>query len=224
MTDSDDTDVLLLIPPKFFLANTSSSENSDIELSSQIWARPSVSHFSMAHNNNIPSNNYNNYYHTENSDFRSNNFMMHSKGFCPSKCIHSTPKPEATNNNDHLNLTPSSKTSQASPGILNEIDNFLVDVRMTNNSIIDIQNVSLGNDFEKSVNIHPLTQRLLEKHNSIFGESTTNDIDIVKSIEKLDDEPLISLNDIWSEQKSNNGSLSLHEERLRRMVCLKFKI
>lgn len=227
MTDSDDTDVLLLIPPKFFIANTSSSENSDIELSSRIGTRStngSVCHFPMAHN----SNNISNYnccpdipiYLPETSDFRQNNYMIHSKGICPSKCVHSTPKPKPESNNYNDYLTPSSKTSQASPGILKEIDNFLVDTKTMNNSIIDLQNLSLGNDLEKTVNVHPLTRRSLEKHNSIFKEPVANNV--YESNDKVDDdEPLISLSEIWNEQKPNNGTLSIHEERLRRMVCIK---
>lgn len=219
MVDSDDTDLLLLIPPNFFFVNTSRSTKSD---SSTDTVPLSNCNCSMAFNSNLPNYDYyssQDHIPRERNEFTYNDFnAINHRILSLSKNIHSTPKIEQPLLE---NVTPSSKTS---PGFLKEIDNFLGD--KPNNSIIDIHNLSLSNDLEKSLNIQPLTRRSLEKHNKMYCDKTeaepkNYDNTDIKSNGKLEDEPLLSLCDIWDEQKQSNDKLTLHEERLRRMHCEK---
>lgn len=195
MSDSDDTDVLLLIPPDFFVAETASSANSDFMADADISPIPiensqnfnyySSHSFELKQLNreilkleqgyhplsdNITSNSSfckQRLDSVENCSFFSDCHRMSS--LSPSKLHHSTPK--NTPSQRKLDFLPKSKPelskSTSAPPPLYHNQNFLKEI---DGFLHDNNSTTNNNGISDlgSSNVHALASEALRKHNSML--------------------------------------------------------
>lgn len=213
MSDSDtNTDVLLLIPPDFFLVDSSDNE-SDLNSirSNNIGAFAPKQMYTNSNCSELQSINarlstIENCFATGSSDITSIststtvkprnylNFLneMDHKGMeSPSKLNHSTPKYSR-----RLSSEYNSPNRKNDGNVLKDIDRFLLDNKRSveNNPIRDFD----------------LANKALMKHNFMMENNKNRD-----------DEPLMSLNEMWGSGGQSNEHFSIQEERLRREHCEK---
>ena len=188
MSDSDDTDILLLIPPDFFNIGSNCANNSDLEsidsYSQLSWGFRTPDCCSMNMNNR---------------QFCNYNNAPYGDNILP----HSTPiKPPAQN------IRPQHPQMVKESLFLNEIDSFLqtdginyqqFKGRSPENSIIDVNNISI-NEFQ-SINASDFAKF---RKPAVVPISTKSN--------------LLSLNEIWGSNSSSSDKTlcSLQEEKMRR--------
>ncbi|XP_055541745.1 protein BCAP [Wyeomyia smithii] len=241
MSDSDDTDVLLLIPPDYFnkvetasaipIAQHPAGSFTSYSEFARLTELQDTSRWSMSY---VPSNNES---HSGIQSYRSsiataatnpieglNSAAGSSYGY--HNLYSSTPlkgpseaqsKPQLSSNNQH---------------VLNEIDHFLkvgnnqaglqhapVEVEKSpNNSIIDMNNISLrefpsltASDFH-SFNKTTVPQKPPRKDPPVPS--------VVSKLSSISTRtPLLSLSEIWNSNAVNQESSKIQEERLRRQHC-----
>lgn len=214
MSDSDtNTDVLLLIPPDFFLVDSSDNESADLisfrsnNIGAFLAPKPMYtnSNSSELQSINARLSTIENCFATG-SDITSIststtvkprnylnflNEMDHKIMESPSKLNHSTPKYSRRLSSEY-NHSPNRKNDG---NVLKDIDRFLLD----NKRSVDAISSGSVRDFD-------LANKALMKHNFMMENSKSRE-----------DEPLLSLNEIWGQ----NELSSLQEERLRREHCEK---
>lgn len=216
MSDSDtNTDVLLLIPPDFFLVDSSDNESTDLisfrsnntgaflapPRSKQMYTNSNSSELQSI---NARLSTIENCFATGSSDITSIststtvkprnylnflNEMEHKSMDSPTKLNHSTPKYNRRLSSEY---SPNRKNEG---NALKDIDRFLLDNKRSveNNPIRDFD----------------LANKALMKHNFMMENNKNRD-----------EEPLLSLNEMWG-SCGQNEHFSLQEERLRREHCEK---
>lgn len=216
MSDSDtNTDVLLLIPPDFFLVDSSDNESTDLisfrsnntgaflapPRSKQMYTNSNSSELQSI---NARLSTIENCFATGSSDITSIststtvkprnylnflNEMEHKSMDSPTKLNHSTPKYNRRLSSEY---SPNRKNEV---NALKDIDRFLLDNKRSveNNPIRDFD----------------LANKALMKHNFMMENNKNRD-----------EEPLLSLNEMWG-SSGQNEHFSLQEEKLRREHCEK---
>lgn len=212
MSDSDtNTDVLLLIPPDFFLVDSSDNESTDLisfRSNSGAFLAPKQmytnSNSSELQSINARLSTIENCFATGSSDITSIststtvkprnylnflNEMEHKSMDSSLKLNHSTPKYSRRLSSEYTQ-SPNRKNE-----VLKDIDRFLLDNKRSveNNPVRDFD----------------LANKALMKHNFMMENNKNRD-----------EEPLLSLNEMWG-SGGQNEHFSLQEERLRREHCEK---
>lgn len=220
MSDSDtNTDVLLLIPPDFFLVDSSDNESADALISFRSntgsFLAPKQPMYTNSNSSELQSINarlstIENCFATGSSDITSIststtvkprnylnflNEMDHKSMESPSKLNHSTPKYSRRLSSEYNSPNPKMEGN-----VLKDIDRFLLDNKRSVENPINSGSVR---DFD-------LANKALMKHNFMM-ETNKN----------RDDEPLLSLNEMWGPGGQCNENFSVQEERLRREHCEK---
>lgn len=220
MSDSDtNTDVLLLIPPDFFFVDSSDNESTDALISFRsnnigafLAPKPMYtnSNSSELQSINARLSTIENCFATGSSDITSIststtvkprnyinflNEMDHKAMESPSKLNHSTPKYNRRLSSEYNN-SPNRKNE--GNVLRDDIDRFLLDNKKS------VENNS------GSVRDFDLANKALMKHNFMMENNKNRE-----------DEPLLSLNEMWGPGGQSNEHFSLQEERLRREHCEK---
>ncbi|XP_062561222.1 centrobin [Armigeres subalbatus] len=226
MSDSDDTDVLLLIPPDFFTVETTSASPGLISAGCDYFRRewPRSSDLRSAFNESLGCTSYKSSIATMSGQkcnydpTGSHGFQAESGGYL----YYSTPI------KGHFSSV-SGKSQPNSQFVLNEIDQFLQvgsqppdpslipreGPKSPDHSLIDLNSVSVNDypsltasDFNGFASKTTIPQKPPRKEVQITSRS---------SISRRP--PLLSLNEIWNTNAMNQDSSKLHEERLRRQHC-----
>lgn len=278
MSDSDDTDILLLIPPDFFLAEGSFRENSaagadlmsfsSIELPTTIKARNSSrsgSIHSSQHNHLLRIDRqiadlerepilsdrspYGNrrgdcQQWTANNSYDTDYCAMNGTSPVRQLINHSTPKQSLEHNGNvqsqcRLDFGATPTTVCYDEKFLKEIDHYLGDSNASTTNTIP-RTVHLQQPLN---NVRSLAVETLKRHNSMLNSNygrqsepygiennsrSLREINVANvrppnarllTAAQQQAEPLISLSDIWGPDGVDSGTVTMHEERLRRQHC-----
>lgn len=217
MSDSDDTDILLLIPPDFFSPPDHSSADEQRPINnccvqnSPTCSEKGTTLLKTKETAEI----HNNHPHLDRST------MNHSSSSPPSKFYHSTPYTTKGSTNGG---------AFAADGLINEIDNYLVET--------PVQAADSRRTHKNSLNDYrALANEAIQRHQNLAAESSgSHKFSSAAEREKWrplsggerkydDHQPLISLSTIWGNEAepldTGGTTLSQHEERIRRQHCEK---
>ncbi|XP_037026368.1 ERC protein 2 isoform X1 [Bradysia coprophila] len=231
MSDSDDTDVLLLIPPDFFLADTGSSSEgvSAIENSSKTktvtelvspCCRKSTSKLE-------PCKRYSNQC-TIDHPFNFGNKQSRENSFDTSQMYHSTPKIDRFSSADYGKPkddfikeidTHLQNTNGTASGTNGDVKRLAVEAIKKHNSLLESRKV----DYTESDRNFGYASGGADPYNKFSRLSDwRNDVNRSSEMKKClgGNDTLLSLNEIW-DASGKTESATVHEERTRREHCEK---
>ncbi|EAT42317.1 AAEL006125-PA [Aedes aegypti] len=230
MSDSDDTDVLLLIPPDFFNIGTTSASTpaslpAEFNFRYQHEYRPSSDHLS-ALNESLGLNSYKSSIPTM-SGLRSafgttGNYGFQTEG--GGYLYYSTPI------KGHLGGTDQNPPQPNSQFMLNEIDQFLqVGNKPSNQSLLPLEAPSKSPENSlidlNSISVHDYPSLTASDFNGFSSKTAVPQKPPRKEMQASTRSsistrpPLLSLNEIWNNNATGQESSKLQEERLRRQHC-----
>lgn len=222
MNDSDETDLLLLIPPDFFMAQPSSVQSpgggvDEDEIGSSVSA-PRYRRFQTGDNNKcINKPNGMMASSSVEQSFRSGSLYNQNDLWTTGgkDFVHSTPKAEV---NTTAGGWRSSSKGEADP-VIREIDRFLLNSSDAEGKYFNARPVPNGREKTEDKG------SALKVRNSMDGERRSlglmsSPLVQRKLIPEEDDEQLMSLSSMWGrENKTPDSSLGAQEERMRRKHC-----
>lgn len=219
MNDSDETDLLLLIPPDFFMAQPSSVQSpgdafDEDDIGSSVSA-PMYRRFQTGDAKFNPNLNHSNAKAStvEQESFRTGSMHNHDELWASGKkFVHSTPKVDVS-----TVAWRSSSKGEADP-VIREIDRFLMSTSDGEGKYFKGTQVANGNEKTED------TSRTLKGRTSMGGERMSTGFtspSVQRKLLPADDELLMSLSSLWGRQDRtpDSSSLGVQEERMRRKHC-----